>query len=159
MKTGDVILSYNDESIISAADLFNIINQSKPNDRFAVELLRAGKKIQLTGKLDSAPTDVTSDSADDMKSTVRLGLRMRDLSVQEKQALDGKGVLITAVDPIGLAARSGLQSGDVVTNLHQKPISSIEDFAAAIKQLPKEGVVTIEIIRQGIPVIIGLRIE
>lgn len=159
LKTGDVILNYNDEPIISASDLFNIINQSKPNDSFKVEVLRAGKSMQMTGNLDSAPTDVTSDRADDMKSTVRLGLRMRNLSAQEKQALDGRGVLITAVDPIGLAARSGLQPGDVVTNLHQKPITSIEDFAAAIKQLPSEGVVTIEIIRQGIPVIIGLRIE
>ncbi len=159
LQTGDVILNYNDEPIILAADLFNIINQSKPNDSFKIELLRAGKTMQLTGKLDSAPTDVTSDNANDMKSTVRLGVRMRNLSVQEQQALEGKGVLITAVDPIGLAARSGLQAGDVVTNLHQKPIGSIEDFAAAIKQLPTEGVVTIEIIRQGIPVIIGLRIE
>ena len=159
LKTGDVVLSYNNTPIILASDLSNEVNRSRPNDEFNLDILRAGKTQHLTGILDSAPTDVTSDSDNDMKSTLHLGLRIRNMTVQEQQALDGKGVLITAVDPIGLAARSGLQAGDVVTNLHQKPIRSIEDFASTIQQLPMEGVVTIEIIRQGIPVIIGLRID
>ena len=69
------------------------------------------------------------------------------------------GVLVTAVDPTGLAARSGIMAGDIVTNLHQKPIKTVTDFTSAISSLPKQGVVTIEVVRQGIPAIIGLRIE
>ena len=50
-------------------------------------------------------------------------------------------------------------AGDIVTNLHQKPIKTVTDFTSAISSLPKQGVVTIEVVRQGIPAIIGLRIE
>jgi len=35
----------------------------------------------------------------------------------------------------------------------------VTDFTSAISSLPKQGVVTIEVVRQGIPAIIGLRIE
>ena len=159
LKTGDVVLSYNDTPIILASDLSNEVNRSRPNETFTVEILRAGQRLNLTGVLEAAPSDMMSDSSKDMKATLRLGIRMRNMTAEEQQVLEGKGVLITAIDPIGLAARSGLQAGDVVTNLHQKTINSVEDFAEALKQLPAEGVVTIEIIRQGIPVIIGLRID
>jgi len=50
-------------------------------------------------------------------------------------------------------------AGDVITNLHQKPIKTVNDFSSAVSLLPKKGVVTLEMMRQGIPGIIGLRIE
>ena len=50
-------------------------------------------------------------------------------------------------------------TGDIITNLHQKKITKVTDFSSAIASLPKKGVVTIEVMRQGIPAIIGLRIE
>jgi serine protease Do len=67
--------------------------------------------------------------------------------------------LVTAIEPTGLAARSGILAGDVITNLHQKPIKTVNDFSSAVSLLPKKGVVTLEMMRQGIPGIIGLRIE
>ena len=54
---------------------------------------------------------------------------------------------------------TGILAGDIITNFHQKPIAKVTDFSSAISSLPKKGVVTIEVMRQGIPGIIGLRIE
>ena len=91
-----------------------------------------------------------------------LGLALRNLTPEEQIELasDNKtGVLVTAIEPTGLAARSGILAGDVITNLHQKPIKTVNDFSSAVSLLPKKGVVTLEMMRQGIPGIIGLRIE
>lgn len=162
LKQGDVILQYNGVAIKQAADLLNLINRAKPGDRFEAMVQRAGKPLTISGKLTVAPTDVQAEGSNKQDNAVHLGLRLRNLTADELKELakDGKvGVLITSVDPTGLAARSGLQAGDVITNLHQKPIGNINDFSAALSSLPKQGVVTIEIIRQGIPAIIGLRIE
>lgn len=162
LKAGDVILKFNDVTIKEASDLLNLINRAKPNDGFRVLIQRAGKQMQLTGQLSAAPSDVQAQGKDNADNDVRLGIRLRNLLRDEQAELarDGKtGVLITAVDPTGLAARSGLQAGDVITNLHQKPIANVNDFSNALSTLPKQGVVTIEIIRQGIPAIIGLRID
>ena len=162
LKTGDIILQYNKMPIIRADDLLNLLNRARPDDPFQVQIQREGKRLMLTGKLSRAPGDVQAQSRDKQNNEVQLGLRLRDLTTDEQAQLDSDsqvGVLVTAVNPTGLAARSGIMAGDIVTNLHQKPIKTVTDFTSAISSLPKQGVVTIEVVRQGIPAIIGLRIE
>lgn len=162
LKTGDIILQYNDVKITRADDLLNLLNRASPDDAFRAQVQRDGKLLVLNGKLSRAPGDIQAQSSKQQDDEVQLGLRLRDLTPDEQTELklEGKlGVLITAVDPTGLAARSGIMAGDIVTNLHQKPIKKVSDFTGAISTLPKQGVVTIEVVRQGIPAIIGLRIE
>ena len=162
LKPGDIILQYNDTQIIRAADLLNLLNRAKPNDPFRAKIQRNGKPLMISGKLAYAPDDVRAQSGDQQSNDVQLGLRLRDLTDEEQVeiAADNKtGILVTTVDPTGLAARSGILAGDVITNFHQKPIKKVADFSGALSSLPKKGVVTIEVIRQGIPAIIGLRIE
>lgn len=162
LKTGDIILQYNEVPIVRTDDLLNLLNRARPNDPFQVQVQRNGKRLILRGNLSQAPSDVQAQGRDRQNNEVQLGLRLRDLTADEQAqfASEGKvGVLVTAVDPTGLAARSGIMAGDIVTNLHQKSIKKVTDFTSAISSLPKQGVVTIEVVRQGIPAIIGLRIE
>ena len=162
LKSGDIILQYNDAQIMRASDLLNLLNRAKPNDAFHVQIQRDGKRMIARGTLAYAPNDVRAQSGDQQDNDIQLGLRLRDLTADEQAelAVDNKtGILVTTVDPTGLAARSGIMAGDVITNFHQKPIKKVTDFSSAISTLPKKGVVTIEVIRQGVPGIIGLRIE
>lgn len=162
LKSGDIILQYNDAQIMRASDLLNLLNRAKPNDAFHVQIQRDGKRMLARGTLAYAPSDVRAQSGDQQDNDIQLGLRLRDLTADEQAelAVDNKtGILVTTVDPTGLAARSGIMAGDVITNFHQKPIKKVTDFSNAISTLPKKGVVTIEVIRQGVPGIIGLRIE
>lgn len=162
LKSGDIILQYNDVKIMRAADLLNLINRARPDDAFRVQVQRNGQQLTASGKLSRAPGDVQAQGLDKQDNEVRVGLRLRNLTPEEQaeMTVEGKtGVLVTAVDPTGLAARSGIMAGDVITNLNQKPIGAVTDFSSAISSLPTKGVVTIELIRQGIPAIIGLRIE
>jgi len=162
LQSGDIILQYNDVKIMRASDLLNLINRARPNDSFRADIQRDGKPLTVNGKLSHAPTDVQAQGRDQQEDEVNLGLRLRNLTPDEQAELaaDNKiGILVTIVEPTGLAARSGILAGDIITNLHQKPITKVTDFSSAISSLPKKGVVTIEVMRQGIPGIIGLRIE
>lgn len=161
LKSGDIVLKYNDRQIMEASDLLNLINRARPGDDFRANLQRDGKQLVVAGKLSYAPSDVQAKGLE-QDSDVSLGLRLRNLTPDEKSELatDGKtGILVTAVEPTGLGARSGLMAGDIITKLHQRPISKVTDLSSAISSLPKKGVVTVELLRQGIPAIIGLRIE
>ncbi|MEN6669736.1 Do family serine endopeptidase [Psychrobacter sp. B38] len=163
LKSGDIILQFNNVQIMRASDLLNLLNRAKPSDSFRAQIQRAGKQMIVTGKLTNAPDDVNVQGGDQQNDNeVQLGLRLRNLTADEQAEVstDKKsGILVTMVDPTGLAARSGILAGDVITNFHQKPIRTVDDFSSAISSLPEKGVVTIEVIRQGIPAIIGLRIE
>ena len=162
LKPGDIILQYNNVQIMQASDLLNLLNRAKPSDAFRAQIQRNGKQMMVSGQLAYAPDDVRAQGGDQQNDDVQLGLRLRNLTVDEQAeiAVDHKtGILVTTVDPTGLAARSGILAGDVITNFHQKPIKEVTDFSNAISSLPEKGVVTMEVIRQGIPAIIGLRIE
>ncbi len=162
LESGDIILKYNDRNIMRASDLLNLINRARPDDRFIAQVQRDGKQLRVSGQLGQSPSDVQAEGRDKQDNEVRVGLRLRNLTPDEQAGLatEGKtGILVTAVDPTGLAARSGIMAGDIITNLHQKPISDVTDFSSAISALPNKGVITIELLRQGIPAIIGLRIE
>ena len=162
LKSGDIILQYNDIQIMEASDVLNLINRARPNDAFRVQIQRDGKQSIISGKLSNASNDMQAQNSTQKNNEISLGLALRNLTPEEKVELasDNKtGVLVTAIEPTGLAARSGILAGDVITNLHQKPIKAVNDFSSAVSLLPKKGVVTIEIMRQGIPGIIGLRIE
>ena len=162
LKSGDIILQYNDIAIMEASDLLNLINRARPNDAFRMQIQRNGKQSFVSGKLSNASNDMQSQTQAQKNNEISLGLALRNLTPEEQieLAADNKtGVLVTAIEPTGLAARSGILAGDVITNLHQKPIKTVNDVSSAVSVLPKKGVVTIEVMRQGIPGIIGLRIE
>jgi serine protease Do len=52
---------------------------------------------------------------------------------------DGKGVLVTAVNPNGIAADHGLQVGDVILDVGGKAVSSPSDVRAQVAEARKEG--------------------
>lgn len=161
LKTGDIVLSFNGTSIDTSASLMNQVSRAKPNDSFTLTIQRNKQPMTLKGVLAKAPEDTATDSnqVSNNPNNVRLGLRLRALSPYEQQEIGGKGLLITAIDPFGLAASSGLQAGDVIVQFNQRTINTPQDFIQQIQQLPKKGVVTIQIIRQGEPMVLGIRID
>ncbi len=155
LKTGDLVLSFNKTPIVRASDLLTIIGKARPNQDFVVGYLRDGKVYEAHGKFEQMPSEETT-----RLDKVKLGVRLKALSAGEAGMLGlSGGVVLTAVEPLGLASKSGLQAGDVIVRLNQTPIMSVADFSTAVDGLPKQGVVTLYLMRQGEPAIIGLRIE
>ena len=52
---------------------------------------------------------------------------------------DGSGVVVTAVDPNGVAADHGFQVGDVILDVSGKSVSSPADVRRQISEARKEG--------------------
>lgn len=159
IRSGDVVLEFNGQSIIQAADLLNLANRAKLQEPFVLTYQRAGTRRIAQGVFDEVPHDVSASTGEH----VRLGLRLKELSASDNAMLahfDVKGGLaISLVETASLAERAGLQTGDIVVSLNQIPTYNIKEFGRAVASLPKEGVVTVGIIRDGRPAILGLRIE
>lgn len=160
LQSGDVVLEFNGQAITQASDLLNWSNRGKPAQAFVLTYQRAGVRQRASGVFEQIPQDVSSSQNSDR---IRLGLRLKELSSGENAMLSAFGVqggiVITSVDITGVAGRSGLQIGDIIVNLNHVPTSNIHAFGRAVESLPKQGVVTMGIIRDGVPVILGLRIE
>lgn len=154
LQRGDLVLSFNDTPIHMASDLLNLINRAKPYDKFYMTVRRDNKDFVIGGVFDEPMQSVSKSQ------TIKLGISLRQLSIRQAQSLGIKGgVVLTVVDADGLASKAGLMVGDVILRLHKQDIQTVADFEQGVKGLPKTGVVTAHILRQGTPAIIGIRLN
>lgn len=160
LKEGDIVLAYDGQPINRSTDLINLINRTRPNTKVTLTVLRNGKTLTLTPTLMvSAEDEASSASGSSAVPGQVLGLSVRELTPQEQSQLKGKGVLVAQVALDSLAARSGLQQGDVIARLNGQDTPDLASFRQAVASLPTNKVVGVSLYRNGVPVILGLRLE
>jgi serine protease Do len=81
-----------------------------------------------------------------------LGVSMQKLDAELAGALsikDAKGTLIGGVERDGPAAKAGLQPGDVITAVGERPVTQPRDLAEAVAAVKPGGSVTLHLLRDG----------
>ncbi|HEY2622383.1 MAG TPA: DegQ family serine endoprotease [Dyella sp.] len=157
LRAGDVILSYNGQSISQSADLPPLVGQTTPGSKATVEILRDGKKQNVSVMVGEMPRDKSSPMAanDTDKpaaghASSALGLAVQDLDGDARQQLGlgaGEGVGVSGITG-SAAARAGLQPGDVILMVNQKKVGSAAAFRDATKDA-KPGDTVLLLVRHG----------
>ena len=66
-----------------------------------------------------------------------LGITVQNLTSEIAERLGLKkeiGVVVTRVEPESPAADAGIQTGDVIQEVNQKPVKNVEDFVQKIQK-------------------------
>ena len=151
LKAGDVITKFNGEPVSKSTELQRAVGNSPVGSAVTVTVIRDGKPVQLKAVLEELP-DVTNaqDQQDDAPAPDKAGptrggmalpipgLKARDLSPAVAQALKikpTKGVVISEVADDSPAIDAGLQVGDVVTKVGQKPVNTVAEMTAEITRI------------------------
>ena len=151
LKAGDVITKFNGEPVSKSTELQRAVGNSPVGSAVTVTVIRDGKPVQLKAVLEELP-DVTnaSDQQDDAPAPDKAGptrggmalpipgLKARNLSPAVAQALKikpTKGVVISEVADDSPAIDAGLQVGDVVTKVGQKPVNTVAEMTAEITRI------------------------
>jgi serine protease Do len=153
LQVGDVILSLDDKPIIMSADLPHLVGGLKPGSKVVLDVVREGtrKKLQLTiGTLPEDGAELSGlESPGVERSSNRLGVKVIELTAEQKSALDLKGGVVIKEVLEGPAALIGLRPGDVITHLNNQAIDSAKTFAQVAQSLPKNRSVSMRVLRQG----------
>ncbi|OED42470.1 hypothetical protein AB833_06610 [Chromatiales bacterium (ex Bugula neritina AB1)] len=144
-KTGDVILSFNGQSIEQSSHLPPLVGVTPVGQPVVVEVLRDRAKVALEVTIAELAEDreIVKTRVLERNDESRLGVSVAGLT-QEQRAeaggIDG-GVVVTSVDPSGVAALAGISVGDVILMFNQVPIDSAEALAELVDQVaPGESV-------------------
>ena len=152
LRVGDVILSVDGHAIDMSADLPHLIGAIKPNTKAKLEIVRDGERETLTVQIGALPDEGEEAAAAERnaeKSNNTLGVKVSELTAEQKRSLDlPGGVVITEVSS-GPAAMIGLRPGDVITHLNNQAIDSVSTFTRVAEQLPKNRSVSMRVLRQG----------
>jgi serine protease Do len=135
VEAGDVILKYNGKPISRSSDLPALVGLGKPGDKAALEVWRAGKKLDLATTLSAAKETVAANDAKaDGSPQGRLGVAVRALTPEEKQQAHlTAGVVVEQVT--GAAARAGIEQGDIILAVNGTQVKTAAQLQALI---PKE---------------------
>ncbi|RPH66385.1 MAG: Do family serine endopeptidase [Burkholderiales bacterium] len=132
LRPGDVVLSLNGERIERSGDLAAMVGKSKPGDRITLEVVRQGKREQVTAVLAEMPTSAESVApTSPERSESRLGVAVRPLAPEERQATRLSSGLVVE-DVSGAAARAGIEPGDVILSVNGKPVENVEQLRALV---------------------------
>lgn len=136
LRSGDIVLKLNGQSILSSGDLPAIIGQAIPGEKVTLGIWRQGQAEELSVTLgdaeDKATTLATSNGS---SGQGKLGLTLRPLQVQEKREAGVDGLLIEDAD--GPSARAGVQSGDVLLAINGIPAKSADQVRALVAKAKK----------------------
>ena len=141
LKQGDVIQSFNGESVKDLNSLRNRVADLSPGSSATVTIVRDGSKRDVTVKLDETSANrtaraVDSDSAKEDKAALGVSVAPLTPDVAKRFNLPStaKGVVVQEVSPDGRAADAGIQAGDVIERVNREPVSSIEELRAAVRR-------------------------
>ena len=114
----------------------NLIAETSPGDRIKVVVERDGKTKALYIKIGERPNNVSTVALQQVQQTDTWGMTISpptdELARQFGIPPDEKGVVAAAVAPGGNAAKAGLQVGDLIQSVNNKPVEEISGFYDAI---------------------------
>ena len=145
LEKGDVVVTLNGQPVATAQDLRLRVSQIAPGTAVKLEAMRDGQKKQFTATLIEYPDtkEIASGGGRERggetpNEPVLDGLQVGAVTAEALQQLNlpagTKGVLVTRVDPESKAADAGLQRGDVIQEVNRRPVNSVADFRAAVRE-------------------------
>jgi serine protease Do len=136
---GDVITAVDGKEVASPKELARIIGDIAPGKAVDVTVWRNGKAETLKVDLGELPGAEKQAALQDDSNAPAQTDQLADLGLTIAPSDDGKGVVVTDVDPGSDAADRGLQAGDVITNVNSKPVAGGSDIETAMEDAAKAG--------------------
>ncbi|MFO7605353.1 MAG: DegQ family serine endoprotease [Desulfurivibrionaceae bacterium] len=139
IKQGDVIVEFMGEEIIKMASLPSKVALTPVGTKAALTVIRDGKKKKLEVTIgELAEEEVGAPGISDESSAGKLGLTVQELTPELANSLgieDKKGLIISNVRSGSPAEAAGIQRGEIILEVNQKPVESIEDFKEIISKI------------------------
>jgi serine protease Do len=137
LKSGDVIRAVNGVPVVASGDLPAALAMAKPGDKAKLDVVRQGKKVDITATLGASQDRVAAADRSGGASADggKLGLALRPLDRDEQREFGGKGLVVE--DVAGAAERAGVEPGDVVIAINGTPATSIEQVRGIVAKADK----------------------
>jgi serine protease Do len=150
VKPGDIITEYQGQRVTDSTQLRNLASQTTPGTTVRFKVWRAGSERELTARL-AERDDVGNDTSKRPKSEPAAsslgalsGVSVENITPEWAQKLklepSTRGVVVVDVDADSNAAAAGLRPGHVIESVAKQPVTSVNEFNAAMQKADKKEV-------------------
>tara|TARA_B100001057_G_scaffold279924_1_gene280356 strand:- start:1752 stop:3140 length:1389 start_codon:yes stop_codon:yes gene_type:complete len=156
LKEEDVILFFDGEEIFYSSDLPLTVGAIRPDSEVNAMVLRDGKKKTIkviVGELPKDPEVALNNTEQNI-----LGLVVENQTNSEDRNFL-EGVLVSQVDPQGIAYRSGIRTGDIIYSLARIKVKNVSEFKDILSDIDTDRNTTIGVARNGNKRILSLNLS
>ncbi|MGP2491779.1 Do family serine endopeptidase [Mesorhizobium sp. PUT5] len=139
ITAGDVITQVDGKDVASSRDLARMIGAYQPGKMVNVTLWRQGKSETVKVDLGTLPTQQQASADEQSAPSQNSGQSLADLGLTVTKSEDGKGLVVTDVDPDSVAADRGIQAGDVIVAVNSQDVNGSGDVTRAMADAAKAG--------------------
>jgi len=150
VKEGDVIVKFGSLDVHNFTDLEKAVAVTRPGDTIPADVIREGKQVRLNITVMERPSEDPLIKGSGGGGEPRPGRRSGPgreqpetgtrlkYGLNVRPAADGKGLEITGVTVGSPAFESGLQAGDVITQVGPEPVTSVDALQKALNAAPTD---------------------
>ncbi len=153
LQKGDIIRKFDGHDVKNFPALRSLVAQAELNKKVELEVLRDGKSLKATTEIKEQPINYPTTGVlprqgqpepqpaepgqQNEQGAALASIHVSDLTPEMARQLDlpnnVRGVVVTNIDPDSGAAE--LQKGDVIEEINQQPITSVEDYNKMLDSL------------------------
>jgi serine protease Do len=137
IQAGDVITAINGREVVDARDVARTISSMAPGVSVRISVLRKGQKKDFNVSLGELPASREASVSPRTPEPRGTNVDVLGLTIASQPGTDG--VVVTAVDPNGVAAERGVKLDDVILEVAGMKVRSPSDVSTAIQSAQKEG--------------------
>jgi Do/DeqQ family serine protease len=161
LRQGDVVTALDGAPVVDANLLRNRIAQSAPGSTVTLDVLRDGRTRSVTARLAERERQIAEARpvVDDVSGESGVGMTVAPVTRQIARDLElpgnAEGVVVTAVDPSGLAASAGLRPGDLIKSVNGRSVDSVPALRRALAARTDRPALVL-VSRQGVDTFVAL---
>ncbi len=150
IEPGDVILTFDGKDVPSMRELPRIVADTAVGKAVSVIVLRNGEEVEIAvtlGRLEEGEKLIAAQEEADENEAEKpvevLGMMLGEINEESRAkfelADDAEGVLIVDVVENSNAAEKQIRPGDVIQEISQEAVSTVEDVKKRIEDLKEDG--------------------
>ena len=161
LQVGDVVLAFNGKDIDRSSGLPPVVGSTPVGKRVPVKVMRDKRTQTLwieLGELPDKDKQIAKAAESKVASDNRLGVKVADLTGDQRKELDLEGGVL--VDDIGEGAASdaGIRQGDIILRINGTLIKNVDQFEKMIRKLPSGKSIPVLVQRRGGPIFLALKV-
>jgi serine protease Do len=142
IQAGDVITAVNGSAVRDARDLARQIGTMSPGSTVRLTVMQKGEQKTISVTLGELPNEREARATPESREPSGLAIPRLGLTLAPATEVAGsgnEGVVVTAVEPDGVAADQGFKAGDVILEVAGRKVASPADVRAGINNAQREG--------------------
>ena len=133
LKRGDIIIAIDDHEVKNKSDFRGRMASYTVSSSIRFSILRDGKVKKVRARVTAIPKSYVKEFTRHW-----LGLLVQENSerfAQSNRLMTSKGMVVVEVVPNSASGRIGINPGDIIRQMNQKPVNNEEDYNKAVAEI------------------------